>query len=293
MKSGVYYLYEYNHDQKNRNVGFLKITQNQGTVSVQICARGIAVLHNEKVSFSALYKSEKHFSYFETTTLSCENHALTEKFQLSETAFSNQQPLTSVCGFLMELPNHTLIAATEEEVSFLPSLLTAAQNQKISDNIPDTENSAKSDTVSGTENDLKTATVSGVENSPKPNTVSNTENSLKTDAASDAGIISANSPASTARRISRSELSILPRCQWHLANNSFLMHGYHNYNHLLLIEEDGHTLLGVPGIYDKREAQAAQLFGFPIFSDTHAGPLQSAEEEFQPRSHFGYWCRKL
>ena len=43
----------------------------------------------------------------------------------------------------------------------------------------------------------------------------------------------------TARKITRAELSTLPRKFWSLANNSFLLHGYYNYNHLLLVEEDG------------------------------------------------------
>ena len=35
----------------------------------------------------------------------------------------------------------------------------------------------------------------------------------------------------TARKITRAELSTLPRKFWSLANNSFLLHGYYNYNH--------------------------------------------------------------
>ncbi len=62
------------------------------------------------------------------------------------------------------------------------------------------------------------------------------------------------------------DLTLLPRRCWPLANNSFLLHGYHNYGHLLLLEDDGRLWLGVPGIYDPREARAADLFGFPRFT---------------------------
>ena len=48
-------------------------------------------------------------------------------------------------------------------------------------------------------------------------------------------------------KISRQDLSCLPRKEWRLANNSFLLHGYYNYHHLLSIEEDGKRWLGVPG----------------------------------------------
>ena len=71
------------------------------------------------------------------------------------------------------------------------------------------------------------------------------------------------------------------------------MHGYHNYNHLLLVEEDGHFWLGVPGIYAPREARAAELFGFPQFTQTYTNQLELDEEERDESEKFGYWCRYI
>ena len=101
---------------------------------------------------------------------------------------------------------------------------------------------------------------------------------------------SAAQPSHNVKKIQRSEMSILPRRYWHLANNSFLLHGYHNYNHLLLIEKDGHYWLGVPGIYDPHEARAARLFGFPQFTDSYNDSLQLTDDECNPNANFGYWC---
>lgn len=100
-------------------------------------------------------------------------------------------------------------------------------------------------------------------------------------------------PHETVRKIQRSDLSVLPRKSWNLANNSFLMHCYHNYNHLLLVEEDGHFWLGVPGIYAPREARAAELFGFPQFTQTYTNQLELDEEERDESEKFGYWCRYI
>lgn len=94
-----------------------------------------------------------------------------------------------------------------------------------------------------------------------------------------------------ARKIQRSDISILPQRFWPLANNSFLLHGYHNYNHLLLAEEAGRLWLGVPGIYDPREARAADLFGFPQFTREYAAHLDLEPEECSDSDDFGYWCR--
>lgn len=99
-----------------------------------------------------------------------------------------------------------------------------------------------------------------------------------------------DTPQQTVRKIQRSDMSDLPRCYWHLANNSFLLHGYHNYSHLLLVEKDGHYWLGVPGIYDSREARAARLFGFPQFTDSYNEQMNLSDEEQNSHGKFGYWC---
>lgn len=85
-------------------------------------------------------------------------------------------------------------------------------------------------------------------------------------------------------KIQREEIAKLPRCEWRLANNHFLIHGWRNYHYLVLIEDDGKLFLGVPGIYHKREADAALAFGFPEF--------RSASEDGQDED-FGYWCRQV
>ena len=94
-----------------------------------------------------------------------------------------------------------------------------------------------------------------------------------------------------AKKISREDLTLLPRKFWPLANNSFLLHGYHNYNHLVLIEEGGRRWLGVPGIYDTREARAADLFGFPRFTRAYVPVLNLSEGERNDTADFGHWCR--
>lgn len=95
------------------------------------------------------------------------------------------------------------------------------------------------------------------------------------------------------RKISRQDLRVLPRKYWNLSNNSFLMHGYYNYNHLLLVEKDGHYLIGVPGIYSTRESHAASLFGFSRFTDEYNDKMQLAGEEQNNFGTFGYWCCEI
>lgn len=85
-------------------------------------------------------------------------------------------------------------------------------------------------------------------------------------------------------RIGRQELAGLPRKEWKLANNQFLLHGLYNYHYLLSFEWENTYWLGVPGIYHPREQKAADIFGFGRFLN----PEPEKEEE-----NFGYWCRQV
>ena len=63
-----------------------------------------------------------------------------------------------------------------------------------------------------------------------------------------------------------------------LVQNSFLLHGFYNYGHLILGKlidnENAPFYLGVPGVYYDREKQAAQMFGFIGFESTEQ-PVQA------------------
>lgn len=77
----------------------------------------------------------------------------------------------------------------------------------------------------------------------------------------------------------------LPKRNWYLGNNSFLLHGFFNYHYLLLGEEEtegkNRWYLGIPGFYQQQERVMATIFGFPEFF-----PATGTEQ-------FGYWIHTL
>ncbi|MFR5585001.1 MAG: DUF6128 domain-containing protein [[Clostridium] scindens] len=93
------------------------------------------------------------------------------------------------------------------------------------------------------------------------------------------------------KKIQRNELAGLPRCEWRLSNNNFLLHGYYNYHHLAMIDDGERLRLGVPGIYHPQEAKAAAAFGFPEFIRRDDLDIELAEDEDNGQEQFGYWCR--
>lgn len=87
-------------------------------------------------------------------------------------------------------------------------------------------------------------------------------------------------------KIDLKDLENLPRENWGLANNSFLLHGYYNFRYLILgkLKEDEY-MLGVPGMFHNNERFLAAMFGFEYFK---------AVKEYKPLTgHFGYWYRRV
>lgn len=81
---------------------------------------------------------------------------------------------------------------------------------------------------------------------------------------------------------------IFPNRYYRVINNSFLLHGYHNYRHLILarMESRGEIryYVGVPGNYYEKEKQVALMFGFESF-ECRQEPARSGD--------YGYYMMRV
>lgn len=88
--------------------------------------------------------------------------------------------------------------------------------------------------------------------------------------------------------LSPSDFVLFPSKYYRAANNSFLLHGYYNYRHLVLarLEQRGEAryYLGVPGNFYDREKQVAVMFGFESF-ECAMEPAKTGD--------FGYYMMKV
>ena len=88
--------------------------------------------------------------------------------------------------------------------------------------------------------------------------------------------------------ITPGDFVILGREYQKLVHNSFLLHGYYNYRHVILgryPDEEGESYyLGVPGVYYEREKMAAEMFGFEAFE----GKREPAQQ-----GDFGYYMKRV
>ena len=75
-----------------------------------------------------------------------------------------------------------------------------------------------------------------------------------------------------------------------IGNNSFMMHSYYTYRHLLfgrVAENDNGTryFIGVPGMYSNKDRYLATMFGFNNFKKSHRSDY--------PNPYFGYWYTEI
>lgn len=78
-------------------------------------------------------------------------------------------------------------------------------------------------------------------------------------------------------KIRLGDLGRLPKANWTLANNNFLLHGYYRCHYLIMAkrEQEGETeyYVGIPGVYQERDARLAENFGFHFFFPYKGGKL--------------------
>ena len=81
--------------------------------------------------------------------------------------------------------------------------------------------------------------------------------------------------------------------QRELYYNSFLLHGYYQYRHVVV----GKGFIGVPGNFSQREAIAAKMMGFPLFIEAenlqHCEFGEETRTEMPQMGTYGYFLCKV
>lgn len=266
MNPGIYYLYEYENGCRVKNVGFIKISRHYRSCIFQIRARGLPLGNGTSLQLHAFYIAGSRLTGSKLADILCFSGMISVRLPVPESMFPGQRTLGEIDGFLIRLPGDP--GTSFWAASALPVNLDLKQYTEITPE-PEVPVEEKDDAVPINDE-------SEDDGSASDNTVS----SFSTDCVTE---------KPSAVRIDRSGIRRLQKKFWPLANNSFLLHGYRNYGHLLLLEEQGRLWLGVPGIYDPREARAADLFGFPRFTNSYRNIADLSEEECG--AEFGHWLR--
>ena len=292
MNPGSYYLYEYESCCRRRNLGFLQISSHNYSYLLTLHVKNLPIVPGEQLEVYPFILENQTLTGSPVALLQCSGQNLSTQLVISGERFPHKRTLKHIDGFIIfsitqNRPQHWIASAvplpdfysfSDCSLSTEEILSSEPENPSISEEAVITEDTV-SETVS--EAALSDASIDATSTEKVPTEVTPTEET----AIQDASI--------QARKITHAEISTLPRRFWPLANNSFLLHGCHNYHHLLLIKEKDHLWLGVPGLYDPREAHMANLFGFPQFTSSYISILELTEDECENSESFGHWCRYL
>lgn len=292
MNPGSYYLYEYESCCRRRNLGFLQISSHNYSYLLTLHVKNLPIVPGEQLEVHAFILENQTLTGSPVALLQCSGQNLSTQLVISGERFPHKRTLKHIDGFIIfsitqNRPQHWIASAvplpdfysfSDCSLSTEEILSSEPENPSLSEEATITEDIV-SETVS--EAALSDASIDAASTEEVPTEVTPTEET----AIQDASI--------QAKKITHAEISTLPRRFWPLANNSFLLHGCHNYHHLLLIKEKDHLWLGVPGLYDPREAHMANLFGFPQFTSSYISILELTEDECENSESFGHWCRYL
>ncbi|MDO4473357.1 MAG: hypothetical protein Q4B75_01695 [Eubacteriales bacterium] len=301
LKPFVRYLFEYKENQRIRNTGFVKVQKDESKTIVHIHGQGFR-LGAEQMMKVYVYEMEGDIpvgiyqgmidninpSIHYILTFTPEDMWNVETYEKIQGIILRTESGRVYAASWNDMPVHAgeMVVRSQEMRELEPTFTEAIVQEVMQDAESDREEEAPCEE----ENACEEETLCEEENPCEEEKYCERETHVREDDVKDCVSDKPEEPKEktesgkpNVRKITRQEIALLPRCEWRLANNSFLLHGYYNYHYLVLIEEEDGLWLGVPGVYHKREEKAAQNFGFSSF-------LKVSDEEKEP---FGYWCRKV
>ena len=323
MKRFIRYLYEYEGNQKKRNVGFVKVEQDGKETTISVHGKGLCGKSNENIScYLIKLDSEMGNILFvpageiQIGMISCGGcFCYTEELiragygKTEQSVGQTCEKKDDICGLGLGDPKEAFYVALWNEEMYgdldiarakvfqeFDSDKTAGESKSIDEKEAEVETQFGDDEETENleeEQPEKKEQETVEESSEKKEQETVEESSEKKDLRKDDRDIDLQNFRRQIMKIQRGEISILPRCEWKLANNNFLLHGYYNYRHLVLIDEGNQLKLGVPGIYHEREARAAATFGFPEFIAEADENVTLEPQERNENQQFGYWCRQV
>ena len=314
MKRFIRYLYEYEGNQKKRNVGFVKVEQDGKETTISVHGTGLCGKSNENIScYLIKLDSEMGNILFvpageiQIGMISCGGcFCYTEELiragyeKTEQSVGQTCEKKDDICGLGLGDPKEAFYVALWNEEMYGDLDIAKAKVFQEFDSDKTAGESKSTKSIDEKEAEVETQfgddeeTENLEEEHPeKKDQETVEESSEKKDLKKDDRDIDLQNFRRQIMKIQRGEISILPRCEWKLANNNFLLHGYYNYRHLVLIDEGNQLKLGVPGIYHEREARAAATFGFPEFIAEADVNVTLEPQERNENQQFGYWCRQV
>lgn len=274
-----------------RNVGFVKVEQEDESTVVHIHGKGLRLTEDKTLKLYIVYAKKKECIGIWQGDIEHVNPSVNYRLMYTPEDTKGMENYSRIDGIVMENAGKRRFAAMWSDMS------VNLEEMRIWQEAADTWGAEE---IQAVEETVEIRDENPVEMIPEVLAEPASENSCMEEPCQTEDLSEKEAPAAEKKeefpqytKIQRQDLARLPRCEWRLANNSFLMHAYSNYHHLLFIRQKNGCWLGVPGVYHGREAKAAEAFGFPQFIRVDQEALELTEEERNAEDDFGYWCRKI
>lgn len=274
MKQVIRYLYEYEDGKRVRNVGFIKAEKQMGQCTIHIHGKSLDFGQEKKLEVLVFYVRDGKCKGIPQGVMEDAAPVINYILKFDSEDVGGSELFEKIAGIILQNVSGKMYAAMwEEEDADIGQLSVTAEEVQ--------EPQKESEEAEKPVEPVRESLIEHVEKLVE-------QQELKEE-------IEEYIPPKTRtyEKIQRQDLAKLPRTQWHLANNSFLLHGFYNYHHLLYIEEGENRWIGVPGIYHEKEQVAARAFGFPQFHRITDADVELSAEEKNTFDDFGYWCRQV
>lgn len=276
MKRFIRYLYEYEEDKRLRNVGFVKAEQGDRECVLHIHGKGLDLQEEKSLRVYLFFTEEGAcFGIWQGDAQNV-NPAINYRLYYTDQDVGGKEQFARIGGVILEAAGGRKFAAVWDDeavnIGGMRVYTEERREQEISageeadeQEIPAGEEADEQEIPAGEEADAQEQDVEAADQD-RPG-----------------GFL--------CTKIQRKDLARLPRCEWKLSNNSFLLHGYYNYHHLVFLDDGEWLRVGVPGIYHPKEQKAAEAFGFSEFIRRRDIAVELEKEEREEDDGFGYWCR--
>lgn len=293
MERFITYMYAYENRTKGRNVGFVKVECRKDTCALEIHIRNLG-------RFSGKCRT---YLLMDENVIGVELGTMIISYGQGQAIYYFDRNDIEQSGYRLEQVKAVRVECGSQE--FLASCWSEEAGNWIAQDISafvKSENMQADNVVNSNMaqlNNVSDQNTNGKQNNNMPhNSVYNPARANQQESStqfnpgyynSESGNLSqlentaSKSPQPQIDRIDLADIRRLFPTKQYYANNSFVIHGFMNYSHLIVKTEDNKKYLGVPGIYEKPEEMMAKLFGFTEFVD------EKTHSESQTEGAFGYW----
>lgn len=275
------YIYVYEQNQKTSNAGFAKIEMRGSTTTIELHLRS-ASFSDPFVSFYLFVRNEDSIIGFPLGDVPLSGKTADWRFTLNTKRLGESDyDISDVSGILLTSKDKICFVSQWDEIPINWENFQIYESKK-------TESTDPIDTPSLEEKVIQSAELS-LPQIQVPITIASWEEIWKDLLSSQTVTQPFLNPNITCIRIGLKDLRMLPSANWHLCSNSFLLHAFLTYRHLVIGEipfaKEHRFFIGIPGTHDRQEHVLAAMFGFADFL-----PVKDSKNSEHP---FGYWCTSM